>query len=354
MNNTAPRISTAGSPRRTIGRRTLLRGAVLGAAGGVLAACGGSSGDAGGGSGGSGRKVWRMGMPELKADSVFQALGVDKGFFDEEGIDAQIVPISSGTTTARGVISGDLEFGTAGPGPFFASSASGAGLTFVGSLFTKVPHLMYVNKDINSLQDLLGRSVGGGQPGALLQQLAYASFRDAGLDADAVDYVNIGGSPDVFAAVVGGTVPAGVAGGEYVLQLENDPSLNGKVLFAIAERLPNYMRNGDVVSSSLLEKDRDLVVRATKAYVRGARYAAENKDEAVAWAVAETGATQEAATAVWEEYVNDQLVNLGYTITPEQLRFTQEISVASGDLDEVIPYEELADPTIAEEALSRL
>lgn len=362
MDNVTPQNSTFEVPGLTIGRRTLMRGALLGAAGGLLAACGGGGGAAGGGASagggggasGGGRSVWRMGMPELKADSVFQALGIEQGFFDEEDIDAEIVPIASGTTTARGVISGDLEFGTAGPGPFFASIASGAGLTFIGSLFTAVPHVMYVREDIDSLEDLMGQSVGGGQPGALLQQLAYASFLEAGLDADGVSYVNIGGSPDVFLGVVGGTVQAGVAGSEYLLELENDPSLPVKALFPVAERIPNYMRNGDVVSAALLEDDRDLVVRATTAYVRGARYAAENQEEAVAWAVAETGATEEGATAVWEEYVNDQLVNLDYAITAEQLDFTQEISVTSGDLDEVLPYEDIADPTVAEEALARL
>jgi len=295
-----------------------------------------------------------MGMPELKADSVFQALGVSKGFFEEEGITAEIVPIASGTTTARALISGELEFATAGPGPFFASIASGAEMTFIGSLFTKVPHLMYVRNEIGGLEDLVGKSVGGGQPGALLQQLAYASFLEAGLDPDAVNYVNIGGSPDVFLGVVGGTVDAGVAGSEYILELEADPSMPVKVLFPIAERLPDYMRNGDVVSTRLLEEDRDLVVRATAAYIKGARYAAENKDEAVEWAMSETGATEEGATATWEEYVNDNLVNLDYAITEEQLEFTQEIAVSSGDIDEVLPFDEIADPTVAEEAMEQL
>lgn len=360
----APTNSFDGRRGAVVTRRTVLRGVLVGAAGGLLAACGGGSegggGGAGGGAGGEGKgdggkdggtDRWRMGMPELKADSVFQALGVSKGFFKEKGIAAEIVPIKSGTTTARALISGELEFATAGPGPFFASIASGAQMTFIGSLFTEVPHLMYARKEIGGLEDLVGKSVGGGQPGALLQQLAYAVFLDAGLDPDAVKYVNIGGSPDVFRGIVGGTVVAGVAGSEYVLELEKDPSIPVKALFSIRERLPNYMRNGDVVSTRMLKENRDLVVRATAAYIKGARYAAENKDEAVAWAMSETGATKEGATATWEEYVNEKLVNLDYVITEEQLNFTQKIAVSSGDIDKVLPFSEIADPTVAEEAM---
>lgn len=358
MGNATPTNPFAARGGPIVARRTVLRGALLGAAGGLLVACGGgsgggsgASGGGGGGGNGDGTERWRMGMPELKADSVFQALGVSKGFFEEQGIAAEIVPIKSGTTTARGLISGELEFATAGPGPFFASIASGAEMTFIGSLFTKVPHLMYVRKEISGLEDLVGKNVAGGQPGALLQQLAYATFLDAGLDPDAVNYVNIGGSPDVFRGVVGGTAEAGVAGSEYVLELEKDPSIPVKVLFPIGERLPNYMRNGDVVSTRMLEENRDLVVRATAAYIKGARYAAENKDEAIEWAMSETGATEEGATATWGQYVNEGLVNLDYAITEEQLNFTQEIAVSSGDIDKVLPFDEIADPTVVEEAM---
>ena len=321
---------------------------------GLLSACGDEGGSATTSSGNGGTQQWRLGLPELKSDSVFQAMGVAKGFYEEVGIAAELVPLSSGTTTVRGVLSGELEMGAAGPSGVFAAIESGAPLIMTGSVLAKVPHLIYVHESIDSLEDLVGKEIGGGQPGALLQQLAYASLQEAGVDPNSVSYVNIGGSPDVFSAIVGGTIPAGVAGSEYTEQLEADPSIPVKVLAPIRDYLPDYIRNVDCVSERLLKEDRDLVVRAISAYIRGARYAAENRDEAIEWAISETGATEAGATGIWEEFTANDLVNVDYSLTPEQVNLSQEVSVATGALGEVLPYEDITDPSIAEDAKALL
>jgi ABC-type nitrate/sulfonate/bicarbonate transport system substrate-binding protein len=336
-----------------LSRRTMLRGVgLLGVlpAAGLLSACGdgGGAGAPAGGSGGT--QQWRIGLPELKSDSVFQAMGVAKGFYEEVGLAGELVPLASGTTTVRAVLSGELEIGAAGPSGVFAAMESGAPLLITGSVLAKVPHLFYVHKDINALEDLTGREVGGGQPGALLHQLAYATFLKAGLDPDAVTYVNVGGSPDVFSAIVGGTIPAGVAGSEYTEQLKADPNIPVKVLAPIREYLPDYLRNVDFVSQRLLQEDRDRVTRGLSAYIRGARYAVENRDEAIEWAMKETGASEAGATLIWEEFTANKLVNVDYALTQAQIDVSQEVSVATGVLGEMMPYEDITDATIADEA----
>src|SRR5215210_775482 len=338
--------------RVRVSRRELLKiaaGLGIGAtATGLLGACGGQqqSGESG---------TWRIAVPELKADSVFQGLGIAKGFFEEEGIDAELVPIASGTTSTRALISGKVEMATAGPPPFFAAMAQRQDIRIIGSIFTTVPHLMYVREDIDSLEDLLGQSVAGGETGALLQSLAFAVIEQEGLDPNAVSYVNVGGSPDVFQSIVGGNTAGGVAGPDFALQIEDDPSLPVKVLFPVADRLPDYLRNADVVTGEMLEENRDMVVRATAAYVRGARYAVENKDEAVAWIVENTEDDDETtAAAIYDEYVNRNLVNTDYLITERLTEFTQQVGVDTGTLDFVLPYEEVATDEIAIEAINRL
>lgn len=350
-----------------LSRRLLLkRGAALGlslpAVTGLLAACGNGGGqsasDSAGpeqsGATGGAVQQWRIGTPAFKADSMFQNLGIGLGFFEEEGIEAEIVPLESSATITRAVLSGELEAGSGGAGSPIIAIAEGAEMKLIGSVFAKVPHLMYVREDIGSLEDLMGQNVGGAQPGALLQQLAYASFIEADLDPDGVDYVNTGGSPDTFQAVVAGTVQAGVAGSEYALLLEEDPSIPVKALFPIAERLPQFLRNADFVSTRLLSENRDLVLRASKAYVRGARYAVENKEEAVAWAVENAGVDEETAAAVWEEYVNDDLVNVEYAIAPQQLEYTQEINILTGSQTDVMPFDDVVEPEIAQTVQEQL
>ncbi|WP_327649359.1 ABC transporter substrate-binding protein [Aurantimonas sp. C2-6-R+9] len=297
---------------------------------------------------------WRIGTPAFKADSMFQNLALEKGFFADEGIDAEIVGLESSATITRAVLAGELEMGSCGAGSPIVAIAKGANLRMIGSVFSRVPHLMYANKSIQSLEDLLGKNVGGAQPGALLQQLAYASFVEAGLDADAVQFVNTGGSPATFQAVSAGLVQAGVAGSEYALLLEADPAIPVHVLFPIAERLPNFLRNADFVHTNTIENNRDLVVRAVRAYLRGVIYALENKDEAVAWTVKNAGADEATAIAVWDEYVNDGFVNREYAISPKQVEFTQKVNILTGAQTEVVDYNQMVDTSITKDVLASL
>ncbi len=335
-------------------RRSVLRGAAVLAAlpaSGLLSACGGGAAQS---SGSGGTQQWRFGVPELKSDSVFQTLGVTKGFYEEAGINCELVQLESGTTTVRGVLAGDLQMGACGPSGVFAAQETGAPLLITGSVLARVPHVIYVHESINSLADLAGKEIGTGEPGALLQQCAYATLQRNGVDPDSATYVNVGGSPDIFAAVVGGTVPAGVAGSEYREELEADPSIPVKVLTPILDHLPNYLRNIDIVSEALLNEDRDLVVRAVTAQIKGAQYALENREEAIEWAMKETDATKAGATAVWEEFKAKHLVNLKYTLTREQMDETQQICIDTGVISEPLPFDDIVDFSIAQDAKAKL
>lgn len=300
------------------------------------------------------REKWRIGTPLFKADSMFQNMGVRKGFFAEEGIDAEIVGLESSATITRAVLSGELEMGSGGANSPIVAIARGATMKMIGSVFARVPHLMYARTDIRTPKDLEGKNVGGAQPGALLQQLAYASLQASGVDLKRVKFVNTGGSPNTFQAVVAGLVQAGVAGSEYALTLKADPKIQVHVLYSVGEKLPLFLRNADFVSDALIEKKRDLAVRATRAYVKGMRYALANKDEAVAWAVDVAKVERDVAEAVYQEYVENNFVNSPYTISNGQIEFTQKVNIETGAQAKLFSYDAMVNTEIAKEALASL
>lgn len=300
------------------------------------------------------RDKWRIGTPLFKADSMFQNMGVHKGFFAEEGIDAEVVGLESSATITRAVLSGELEMGSGGANSPMVAIARGATMKMIGSVFARVPHLMYARTGINMPRDLEGKNVGGAQPGALLQQLAYASLQESGVDLKTVKFVNTGGSPATFQAVVAGLIQAGVAGSEYALTLKADPKIEVHVLYPVAEKLPLFLRNADFVSDALISQKRDLAVRAARAYIKGMRYALANKDEAVAWAVDTAKVEKDVAEAVYQEYVEGNFVNSSYIISPEQVEFTQKVNVETKSQAKILSYDAMVDTNIAKEALSSL
>jgi ABC-type nitrate/sulfonate/bicarbonate transport system substrate-binding protein len=303
---------------------------------------------------GTGKDKWRIATPVFKADSMFQNMAIQKGFFADEGIDAEITGLESSATITRAVLAGELEMGSCGANSPMVAIARGGPLRMIGSVFARVPHIMYANSAIKEPKDLEGKNVGGAQPGALLQQLAYASLQESGVDLTKVKFVNTGGSPATFQAVVAGLVSAGVAGSEYALTLKADPSIKVHALYKVSEKLPLFLRNADFVNVSMLSDKKDLALRAARAYIKGMRFALANKDEAVQWAVDNAKVTKDVAEAVWHEYVDDHFVNAEYLISPEQIEFTQKVNIESKSQTSMVKYDDMVDTTIAKEALASL
>src|SRR5688500_11080403 len=79
-----------------------------------VAACGGDdSGDGGGGGGGGGGdqevQQLRVGViPIVDVAPIY--LGVEQGFFEEQGLEVELVPGSGGAAAVPGVVSGDYDF----------------------------------------------------------------------------------------------------------------------------------------------------------------------------------------------------------------------------------------------------
>ena len=145
-------------------------------------------------------------MSSYKFDTAFQLMAQEKGYFQELNIDFEPVGVTSGDNMLRGVLAGEFDSGDFGPSITFPAIAQGAGLKLIGTNNPRVPHVLFGKKEINDLRDLYGRLVGVAAPGAFLHALITATMVKEGLDPERVQWVNIGASPDVFRAMVGGKI----------------------------------------------------------------------------------------------------------------------------------------------------
>src|SRR3978361_1404854 len=77
----------------------------------ALSACGGSSGDSGGSASASSGGTTQStvgGLP--RPDTAALYLGVDKGYFKDEGLDVTVQSTTGGAVAVPGVVSGDYDF----------------------------------------------------------------------------------------------------------------------------------------------------------------------------------------------------------------------------------------------------
>jgi ABC-type nitrate/sulfonate/bicarbonate transport system substrate-binding protein len=348
-------------PRRRLARRDFLQLSAGVTVSMLAAGCaGGPSGapapsSAGQASAPAAREVvrWRHGDVSPLFETAFRYMAHEKGFDHEEGLDVEIAHIASGTTILKGVLAGEYDTAELGTAPIYPAVAQGAPVKLLASFMPGQFYYFYVRRDIQDLPDLYGRSIGSGEPGALLHQLAVALFLSRGLDPSRVEFVNVGGSPAVYRAVVSGKVDAGVAGAEFYRDAERNPEV--KPLLVMHEALPRYLRFGLIASDRVIRERPEQLTAFLRAWTRGHRYALEHKAETVALAAKITGLDNlDDLNWTFDWYVRNQVVDPNGRLPPESLQYMQELSVATGAQATIVPEERLVDRRFMEQVLAQL
>ncbi|WP_300405554.1 ABC transporter substrate-binding protein, partial [Nocardioides sp.] len=145
--------------------RRLAAGAALALAATTLAACGSddtssdgaSGGDAGGLTPVTLQLQW---LPQAQFAGYYAA--VDQGFFEEEGLDVEIVPSGGDIVPQDALANGDADYAIAWVPKVLGSIEQGADLTNVGQIFQRSGTLQvaWADSGIDSVADFEGKKIG--------------------------------------------------------------------------------------------------------------------------------------------------------------------------------------------------
>lgn len=144
----------------------------------------------------------------------------DKGYFDEMGLDVELMPKGGITAeTYQLLASGDVTCGGSSWGAsFFNAVALGTMVTIVSPMATmpttgKSPSPLMVSKaaydsgEVTTVADLRGKRIGIPGPGGFGEYSTVLALQSAGLTADDVELVNIG-PPEIGVAMENGSIVA--------------------------------------------------------------------------------------------------------------------------------------------------
>ncbi|MGE5218284.1 MAG: ABC transporter substrate-binding protein, partial [Chloroflexota bacterium] len=84
----------------------------------------------------------------------------DIGAFDKNGIDAGIIYIASGPVAVQALIGGDLQVASAASNAVINAILNGASIIGVAGTANRPYHRLFVQQDINKLEDLRGKTLG--------------------------------------------------------------------------------------------------------------------------------------------------------------------------------------------------
>ena len=123
-------------------------------------------------------------IPSITPAVTAFAVARERGYYRQEGIDAQLVVMPSALGT-QALLAGNVRFSTAG-GAGLLPILRGAPVRFMFTTFSRPMFWLYARSDIRSVESLKGKKVGvsslGSGPDSLLREILKKHGLDGGRD----------------------------------------------------------------------------------------------------------------------------------------------------------------------------
>lgn len=203
-------------------------------------------------------------------------LGVQKGFFAEEGLDVELIQVNP-RLGATAVLNGDIDFTTTF-GSTLRGIVSGFPIKFVAVSVRKSEHFLVARPEIKELKDLKGKRLAVSTLFGTDQRAAEEMLRAKGFPIGFVKPIALGDAPVRAQALRSGIVEAAAVSSPFDLTLkaEGYRILGGPEDLEFA--LPT---SGIAVSNRLLQNHPQQIKRAVRAMMKAHRYVFDHKREVV-------------------------------------------------------------------------
>ncbi len=175
----------------------------------------------------------------------------DSGAFDKYGIPADIIFISSGPVVVQALIGGDLQVGSAASNAVINAVLNGAPIVAIGGTANRPYHRLFVQSEINRIEDLKGKILGVTRFGSITDNLTRILLRKYGLE-NSVNVRQMGGTLEVAAAFQNRQIAGAVTG-----DLRVTPPSQPKILLQLIDLGIPYSMNMLAVSREMLKRDPD-------------------------------------------------------------------------------------------------
>jgi len=277
-----------------------------------------------------------------------------KGFFDQQGLDVQLVLLRGVPMTVQALAANSLHFGSGGPEPYIEASERGLDFVVTGGIINGIAQFLVAGKNYKTYEDLRGATFGtasltGGTITALREALKLKGLE---YPRDYKLLIIAGGSSANLAALQSGQIAATTVAVPLNYAAE-ESGLN--LIGRLSDGIPHFQTNALVTRRSWAEKNRPIMVRFMKAMVQTFRWMFENRDATIEFLSKEMQLKPLHALKGWEFYTQNRFWPPDGDVTLEGLknniRFYADQTGAKGPLPDPGKY---VDQSYLREALREI
>src|SRR5262245_43127448 len=199
----------------------------------------------------------------------------ESGAFDKYGIQADIILITSGPVAVQALLGGDLQAVSAASNAVINAILNGAPIVAVAGTANRPYHRLFVQPEINRLEDLRGKTLGVTRFGSITDNLTRILLRRNGLEG-AVNVRQMGGTIEVAAAFQNGHIAGAVTS-----DLRVTPPSQAKILVRLIDMGIPYSMNMIAVQREYYRRNPLAVENIMRAYIDGIAFMNRQKEPAL-------------------------------------------------------------------------
>jgi len=289
----------------------------------------------------------RIGFPDLAATFVSLAVADKRGFFQEEGIQAEFIRMNP-AVALQVLVGGEIDYYTV-LSPGVAAVIRGVPVKLVAAYVPISPTALIARPEIKSVSELRGKTIGINAYGGALEAMGRLLVKHFGIDPDTdVKFLATGPLDSRFGAMKQGLTHATLG----------SPPIDflgkklGFVVLTRAHELFSFPVSGLIVSAKKLKERPDEIKRVIKAGIKANRYIRQNRDGTLPVMAEWLKIDKEMAAATYDSTVKTFSADLGLPEGGLRLLIDEAKSVAN--VNREVSLSEVADLSILRQAQREL
>lgn len=293
------------------------------------------------------------------AHSIFYApmyVAIEEGYFEEEGIDLDLVCGFGADKTMTAVISGEADIGFMGSEAsiYVYTEGSEDYIVNFAQLTQRAGNFLVAREPMEnfSWDDVKGHKVLGGRKGGMPEMVFEYILKKNGIDP--ASDLTIDQSIDF------GSTGAAFSGGQGDFTVEFEPAAtllekegDGYVVTSLGVDSGYVPYTAFSAKQSYIEKNPEIIQSFTNALQKGMDYVQSHTPEEIAKVIAPQfeDTDLETVTTIVSRYYNQDTWKADLIFQEESFTLLQNILEEAGELSERVPYEDLVTTDFAETAL---
>jgi sulfonate transport system substrate-binding protein len=285
----------------------------------------------------------RIGFPDRAAQFVPLPLGEQRGFFKEEGLQAEFIRIVP-TVAIAALVSGEIDYYTS-IGSGVAATIRGLPVKVVACYVPSAPIALIARPEFKSVRELKGKTIGINTYGSPIEVIARLIVKHFGMDPDnEVKFLTTGVIESRFAAMNQGLTAATLGSAP----LDFLGKKQGFIVLASAHELFSYPASGLIATVKKIKEKPDEVKRVIKAGIKANRYIPQNRAGTIQVIADWLKIDDEMATATYDS-VSKAFNNDG-SVPEDGLRLVIEEAKRTAKVNREVSINEVEDLSILREA----